>query len=149
MYGVKKWEFKKYHLVSYHGSLWPTGSKGQNRCQNQTCINISTLDQKLKHSLINSNHKSLWPGLYRKLRPSLKTIRNKMLSFQPRLELLVTLELAAMEKSCRASICYSCGSFSKGINTHVILMTSYEISRCYIRMEDQRVFTGKLSHSEC
>lgn len=75
----------------------------------------------------------------------LKKVRNKMLSFQPRLELFVTLELAAMEKSCRASICYSCGSFSKGINAYVILMTSCEISRCYIRAEEQQVLTGNLS----
>ena len=54
-----------------------------------------------------------------------------------------------MEKSCRASICYLRGSFSKGINAHVILMTSCEISRCYLRVEDQQLFTGNLSQAEC
>lgn len=72
-----------------------------------------------------------------------------MLSFQLRLQMLVTLELAAMEKSRRAAICYSRGSFSEGINAHVILMTSCEIPRCYFRMEDQQLFTGNLSQAEC
>ena len=72
-----------------------------------------------------------------------------MLSFQLSLQMFVTLELAAMEKPCRAAICYSCGSFSEGINAHVILMTSCEIPRCYLRVEDQQLFTGNLSQAEC
>lgn len=119
----------------------PLGEK--NRIDAQTKpIKIRTLGQKLNCLLQIVITNLFWGDLGCKENgnPSEKPIRNKVLSFQLRLELLVTLELAAMEKPCRALICYSWG-----INAHVILMTSYEIERCYIGVKDQNLYLKPFS----
>lgn len=115
----------------------------KNRIYAQTKpIKIRTLGQKLNSLLQIVITNLFWGDLgYKENRnPSEKPIRNKVLSFQLRLELLVTLELAAMEKPCWALIRYS-----RGINAHVIPMTSYEIERCYIGIKDQNLYLKPFS----